>query len=153
MEKFQVGPPTDARAELLHLLVHNGFAFREQDGRFQLVFSDSGCKWQTECVCREQTVLFYSSFPFVIRDGPAFDQQCREINRQAVFGALLRVGDRAVYRTAAALPDAFSAYEQLGRMLEYNAGMMVRFWNTVAACAQPQPLSHMDMRDSTSCVL
>lgn len=135
MERFQLDPPVDAAQELRHLLSHSGFNFREEDGRFWLVFSERGCKWQTECVCRETAVLFYSSFPFVIKEEGLFDRLCQSVDRQVVFGSLFRVGERAVFRTAADLPDAFSAYEQLARMLEYNAGVVVRFWDEVAACA------------------
>ena len=135
MGKFQVGAPVDPVQELRHLLAHNGFAFREEDGRFWLVFSERGCKWQTECVCREQAVIFYSSYPFPIRDSGAFARLCERVNGQVVFGGLFLSGERAVFRTAADLPDAFSAYEQLARMLEYNAGVIVRFWDEAAACA------------------
>lgn len=135
MERFQLDPPVDAAQELRRLLSHSGFNFREEDGRFWLVFSERGCKWQTECVCRETAVLFYSSFPFVIKKEGLFNQLCQSVDSQVVFGSLFRVEERAVFRTAADLPDAFSAYEQLARMLEYNAGVVVRFWDEVAACA------------------
>lgn len=136
MEEFQIGAPVDTVQELRHLLIHNGFAFKEENGRFLLVFSERGCKWQTECVCREQAVIFYSIYPFPIRDEEKFSRLCDEINGQVVFGGLFRNGERAVFRTAADLPDAFSAYEQLARMLEYNAGVVVRFWDDAAACAE-----------------
>ena len=135
MDKLQIGESVDATAELEELLLYNGFSFRREGETFHLVFADRGCKWETMCVCREQLVLFYGRYPFPIVDRERAQTVCGEINRQVVQGSMFLHEDRAVFRTGADLFDAYSAYEHMGRALEYNAGVMVRFWSQMAACA------------------
>ena len=135
MDKLQIGDPVDAAAELEDLLRYNGFSYRREGDRFYLVFADRGCKWETLCVCRGQTVVFYSRYPFRTAAADAARQACEEINRQVILGSLFLSEGYAVFRTGADLFDAYSAYEHIGRALEYNAGVMVRFWTRMAACA------------------
>lgn len=125
----------DAAVELEELLCYNGFAFRREGGRFHLVFSDRGCKWETMCVCRERLVLIYGRFPLPVADPARARALCEEVNRQVVLGSMLLSEGRLVFRTGADLMDGYTAYEHIGRALEYNAGVMVRFWPQMAACA------------------
>ena len=138
MQKFQIGDQADAAGELEALLNYNGFAFQRQDGKFRMVFADRGFKWETVCVCLEQTVLIYGYYPFPISDGERARSLCGEVNRQALFGSMLLLDNRLAFRTGADLFDAYSAYEHIGRALEYNAGIMVRFWNQAASCTAPK---------------
>ena len=135
MEKFLIGDKADPAAELVHLLEYNGFAYRRDGDRFRVVFTDRGCKWETVCICREQSVLFYGLYPFPLRDAAKARELCGLVNSQVLFGALFPSGERLVFRTCADLFDLYSAYESLGRALEYNASVMVRFWRQMSACA------------------
>jgi len=135
MDKLQIGEPVDAAAELEDLLRYNGFSFRREGERFFLVFTDRGCKWETVCVCRGQMVLFYGRYPFPVADPEGARLACEEINRQVVMGSMFLSEGRLVFRTGADLFDIYSAYEHMGRALEYNAGVMVRFWTQMASCA------------------
>ena len=135
MDKLQIGEPVDAAVELEELLHYNGFSFRREGNRFYLVFSDRGCKWETLCICRNQMVLFYGRYPFPVMESESIRTVCEEINRQVVMGSMFVADGRVIFRTGADLFDAYSAYEHMGRALEYNAGVMVQFWKQVAACA------------------
>ena len=99
------------------------------------MFSDRGCKWETLCICKEQMVLVYGRYPFPVMESEGIRAVCEEINRQVVMGSMFVNEDRVVFRTGADLFDAYSAYEYIGRALEYNAAVMVRFWSRVAPCA------------------
>lgn len=134
MQKFQIGDQADAAQELEDLLNYNGFAFQREGSKFRMVFADRGFKWETVCVCLEQTVLIYGYYPFPAADREKARCLCEEVNRQALFGSMLLLGKRLAFRTGADLFDAYSAYEHIGRALEYNAGIMVRFWNRAASC-------------------
>lgn len=134
MQKFQIGDQADAAQELEDLLHYNGFAFRRQDGKFRMVFADRGFKWEAVCVCLEQTVLIYGYYPFPVADRERARSLCEEVNRQVLFGSMLLLEKHLAFRTGADLFDAYSAYEHIGRALEYNAGVMVRFWNQAASC-------------------
>lgn len=122
--------------------------------RFLTILTDRGCKWETVFVCRESTVLIYGRYPFLIAAGKRALETCEEINRQVIFGSMILLDEagvknrkdetgehtaggkqRMAFRTAADLFDAYSAYEQIGRALEYNAGVMVRFWMQAFSCA------------------
>lgn len=139
MAKFQIGGQADAAEELESLLRYNGFDFQRQGGRFRLVFADRGCKWETVCACVGQTALFYGYYPFIITNQTRASALCEEVNRQVLFGSMLTVKNRAAFRTGADLFDAYSAYEHIGRALEYNAAVVVRFWKELAACAAAKP--------------
>lgn len=148
MEKFLIGEPADAAEELENLLRANGFDFRREGGRFRLIFSDSGRKWETVCTCLERAVLFYGYYPFLIADGARAAALCQEINRQVLFGSMLLLGEQAAFRTGADLFDAYSAYEHIGRALEYNAAVVVRFWSRLAGCADVKTGDPDSMSDS-----
>lgn len=135
MGKFQIAPLADAAAELEDLLRYNGFAYRREGDWFYLVFSERGFKWETLCRCQDQVVLIYGRYPFPVLNEERLRKTCEEINRQVIFGSMFLSEGQAVFRTAADLFDPYSAYEHIGRALEYNAGVMVRFWTEVAAVA------------------
>lgn len=138
MQKFQIGDQADAALELEALLNYNGFAFQRQGSRFRMVFADRGFKWETVCVCQEQTVMIYGYYPFSVTNREMARDLCEQVNRQAIFGSMLLLEKHLAFRTGADLFDAYSAYEHIGRALEYNAGIMVRFWNQAASCAAPK---------------
>ena len=88
------------------------------------------------------TVVIYGRYPFSVRDTDAALRLCADVGRQAVMGAMFPDGETLVFRTGAVLFDSYSAYEQLGRALEYNAGIIVRFWAAAALCAEPAHTDH-----------
>lgn len=135
MGKFQMGDPVEGALELEELLEYNGFSYRREGDRFYLVFSDRGCKWETLCLCQGTAVLIYGRYPFPAPESDELRGVCEKVNRQVVFGSMFPAEGRVVFRTAADLFDPYSAYEHLARALEYNAGVMVAFWEEVAAAA------------------
>ena len=135
MGKFQIGDRADAVEEMESLLRYNGFDFQKDGERFRLVFSDRGCKWETICACLDHAVLIYGYYPFLIADRKRAAALCESVNRQVLFGSMLALEERVAFRTGADLFDAYSAYEHIGRALEYNAAVVVRFWNELASCA------------------
>lgn len=146
MDKLQIGEPVDAAEELEYLLRYNAFSFRRDGTRFYLVFSDKGCKWETLCVCQKQMVLIYGRYPFPVSESERVRTVCEAINRQIVMGSMFIHEGRVVFRTGADLFDAYSAYEHIGRALEYNAGVMVQFWRQMAACAA-ENLGNLSTKD------
>lgn len=122
-------------AVLEDLLRYNGFHYRGEDGQFHLVFTDRGCKWETTFLCLEGAVLIYGRYPFPAADTVQAQGLCQEINRQVLYGSMFLAEGHLVFRTCADLYDPYSAYEQLGRALEYNAGVMIRFWRAACGCA------------------
>ena len=86
----------------------------------------------------EQAVLIYGYYPFSVTNRELARDLCEQVNRQAIFGSMLLLEKHLAFRTGADLFDAYSAYEHIGRALEYNAGIMVRFWNQAASCAAPK---------------
>ena len=134
MDKFQIGDRVNAADELEYLLCHNGFTFQRKEDRFRLVFSEMGRKWETICICREQFVMIYGRYPFPVTPSLQAMECCVNVNSQVIMGSMFLSEGHAVFRTGADLFDAYSAYEHIGRALEYNAGVMTRFWNKMAAC-------------------
>ena len=137
-DKFIIGEQADPRLELKRLLDYNEFIYTEQEDGFRLIFSDMGLKWETEFVCTEEEVLIFSVYPFSVRNQADAEEFCAMVNRQVVFGAMLwdSASGRLVFRTGADLFDAYSAYEQIGRQLEYNANVITYFWSQAADAAQ-----------------
>lgn len=127
-DKFTIGEAPDPVSEVRNLLLYNDFLYEEEEGRFILWFMDRGMKWKTEISVLGQCVLIYGIYPFAVFEGEEREAFLREVNEQAVFGAMIAADDRLLFRTAADLFDAYSAYEQIGRSLEYNAGIITAFW-------------------------
>ena len=135
MAKFQIGDQADPAEELEFLLRYNAFDYQREGQRFRLVFSERGRKWETICACMEQAVLIYGYYPFRVADRARATALCEEINRQVLFGSMMTWKERVVFRTGADLFDAYSAYEHIGRALEYNASVVMRLWEGLAGCA------------------
>lgn len=135
MDEVRMDEVLDGAAEVEGLLRYNGFSFRREGERFRLVFSEGGRKWETMFVCRDRLVLIYGRYPFPAGSRERAESCCHEINRQVVMGSMFLLEGHVVFRTGVDLFDAYSAYEHIGRALEYNAGVMTRFWSQIAACA------------------
>ena len=141
-DKFQIGEKADSVFEVLRLLDYNDFVYHRDGDTFVLCFEDKGMKWETDMICRDDGVLIYGVYPFSVRDREKARTLCGTVNGQALYGAMIIVegdelsptGCRLVFRTGADLFDAYSAYEMIGRSLEYNAGVITRFWEEAQKC-------------------
>ena len=129
MDKFRLDGPADAKAELEQLLELNGIAAAPEGRNYRFLLSSRGLKWETLCCPTEDgAVLIYGIYPFRAGDGKKAEAFCRRVNDEARYGAMLYRDGMLIYRIGADLFDTFSAYETLGRVLEYSAGIMTRFW-------------------------
>lgn len=135
MDKFTIGEAADAAEELEALLEYNGFPYTRNGGAFRLVFAQSGVKWEMSCICEGSRVLLYGRYPFPVQENEQTLHLCSEINRQVVQGGMFAAQGALIFRTGAELFDAYSAYEQLARAMEYNSAVIRKFWNEAAACA------------------
>lgn len=135
MERLSFGELPDAAAELEDLLQYNGFFYHRNENRFSLLFEDSGRKWETVCICRGSLLLIYGRFPFSVRNYGQVRAFCEDVNRQVVSGSMFLLEERVVFRTSADLFDAYTAHEQIGRAMEYNANVITRFWTQIVSCS------------------
>jgi len=137
MDKFRLDGPADAETELEQLLELNGItAVREERG-YRFILSSKGVKWETVCSPTEDgAVMIYGIYPFEATDTHTAEQFCGRVNRTARYGAMLQDQNRLVFRIGADLFDVYSAYETLGRALEYSAGIMTRFWVQASAASK-----------------
>ena len=135
MMKFNIDTTVDAAAELEAFLNYNGIEYRVSEGRYKLIFSSRGFKWETDCVCRERAVLIYGIYPFPAGDRAYALSLCSKINSRVLYGGMFIQDDTVVFRTGADLFDSYSAYESIGRAIDYNARVMTEFWHKMAVCS------------------
>lgn len=135
-EKFLLDEVIDPARELVDLLEYNGIRYSREKYGLRCAFSDAACKWETIFQCTQRTVLIYGIYPFPVSNREGTVEKVNRINRELTRGAMFLVDERVVMRTSADLFDEFSAYEAIGRALEYNAGAVVSFWQAMAAAAQ-----------------
>ncbi|MDO4962111.1 MAG: hypothetical protein Q4E57_09760 [Eubacteriales bacterium] len=151
VDKFTIEEQPDAAKEVLRLLEYNDIAYTEEGGTYYMTFSDGMHKWETRIHVEGQRVLICSAYPYLISTLPnasavpeaasalpeneaqaaaaVLMDRINEINAELAEGALFIHGDRIIVRTGADLFDAFSAYEQLARALEYNAEVLAGYWS------------------------
>ena len=140
MDKLRLDGPADAKAELEQVMEFNGIAFKREERDYRFLLSSKGLKWETLCRPTEDgTVLIYGIYPFRVSDKKKAEAFCQRVNVAARYGAMLYRDETLIFRIGADLFDVFSAYETIGRALEYNAGIMVRFWAQAASAAQGVP--------------
>ena len=140
MDKLRLDGPADAKAELEQMLEFNGINARQEDRNYRFLLSSKGLKWETLCCPTEDgAVLIYGIYPFRVCDGRKASAFCQRVNASARYGAMLYRNETLLFRIGADLFDVFSAYETLGRALEYSAGIMVRFWTQAASAAEKFP--------------
>lgn len=132
-EKFTIGEQADPVQEVRRLLTYNDFRYKEQNGTFSFRFRDRGYEWETLILCREKEVLIYGAYPFPVPEGEEVSRFLQKVNEQVLFGAMILSGKKLLFRTGADLFDSYSAYEHIGRSLEYNAGVIVNYWEQAAA--------------------
>lgn len=131
--RFQDNP--DGAAELEALLDDSGVPYKRSGGRFELLFTKQGRTWRTVCDCEGSRVLIYGIHPQPAADPTAALTVCSDVNRQMVQGACFLTQERIVCRTGAALPEPLTARETLAGALEYNAAVLLHFWEALAAGA------------------
>jgi len=139
MDKFRLDGPADAETELEQLLELNGITAVCEDHNFRFLLSSCGVKWETVCSpTKDGAVMIYGIYPFPASDNERTRSFCSRVNQAARYGAMFVEQNRLVFRIGADLFDVFSAYETLGRALEYSAGIMTRFWVQAAAASKEQ---------------
>ncbi len=123
----------DGGTELAALLERSGAAYRREGERFRFLFAARGRRWQTVCDCQPGLVLAYGIHPAPVGDPqPALELCCR-LNRVVVQGGFFLQEERFVFRTGAFLREYWQAQEEIARALEYNAAVLSRFWEELAA--------------------
>lgn len=128
--------PPDGGTELAALLERSGVDFVREEDRFRLRFSSGGCTWQTVCRCRGDLVLVYGVHPAPVTDPARALALCGRLNARLVEGSLFLQEERFVFRTSAHLTEAFEAQARIAHALEYNAAVLSRWWERMAAEAQ-----------------
>jgi len=137
MDDLRLDGPADAEAELAQLLELNGIEAVQEGKSFRFLLSSHGVKWETVCSpTQDGAVIVYGIYPFPVENTPAAQNFCNRVNQSARYGAMLLDQGRLVFRIGADLFDVYSAYETLGRALEYSAGIMVRFWVQASAASK-----------------
>ena len=140
MDKLRLDGPADAKAELEQVMEFNGIAAIREGNNFRFLLSSKGVKWETLCCPTEDgAALIYGIYPFRVTDGKKAEAFCRRVNEAARYGAMLYRDEMLAFRIGADLFDVYSAYETLGRALEYSAGIMTRFWVQASAAAEGNP--------------
>jgi hypothetical protein len=84
----------------------------------------------------DSAVLVFSLYPFYVKPSEMVRKFCNYVNTQVRYGSMFYENGRLVFRTGADLFDIYSAYETIARALEYNAGVIARFWVRASACAE-----------------
>ena len=128
--------PPDGGTELAALLERSGVDFVREDGQFRFRFSSGGCTWQTVCRCQGDLVLVYGVHPAQVTDAARALALCGRLNARLAEGSLFLQEERFVFRTSAHLTEAFEAQSRIARALEYNAAVLSRWWERMAAEAQ-----------------
>ena len=134
MDKLRLDGPADAKAELEQVLEFNGITAVQEGRNYRFLLASKGLKWETLCCPTEDgAVLIYGLYPFRVRDTARAAAFCRRVNAAARYGAMLYRDETLLFRIGADLFDVYSAYETIGRALEYSAGIMARFWVQASA--------------------
>lgn len=128
--------PPDGGTELAALLERSGVDFVREDGQFRFRFSSGGCTWQTVCRCQGDLVLVYGVHPAPVTDPARALALCGWLNARLAEGSLFFQEEHLVFRTSARLTEALEAQSRIARALEYNAAVLSRWWERMAAEAQ-----------------
>ena len=137
MDELRLNGPADAKAELAQMLELNGIAAVQEGDNYRFLLGSKGVKWETVCCPTEDgAVVIYGIYPFRACDGGKAEAFCRRVNEAARYGAMRYRDETLTFRIGADLFDVYSAYETLGRALEYSAGIMTRFWVQASAVSE-----------------
>lgn len=128
--------PPDGGTELAALLERSGVDFVREDGQFRFRFSSGGCTWQTVCRCQGDLVLVYGVHPAPVTDPARALALCGWLNARLAEGSIFLQEEHLVFRTSARLTEALEAQSRIARALEYNAAVLSRWWERMAAEAQ-----------------
>lgn len=133
--------PPDGGAELESLLTRSGVDFAREGDQFRFRFASGGCTWQTVCRCQGDLVLVYGIHPAPVEDAGRALALCGQLNGRLVQGSLFLQEGRFVFRTSVRLTEAFEAQERIADALEYNAAVISRWWERLAAGAQASQIT------------
>ena len=128
--------PPDGGTELAALLERSGVDFVREDGQFRFRFSSGGCTWQTVCRCQGDLVLVYGVHPAPVTDPARALALCGRLDARLAEGSIFLQEERFVFRSSARLTEALEAQSRIARALEYNAAVLSRWWERMAAEAQ-----------------
>jgi len=129
VSKLKLDGPADAEKELLQLLEFNDIKAQKEGKNLRFILSSKGVKWETLCCPTDDgAVLIYGIYPFKVTDKEKALDFCQCVNKEARYGSMIYDDCRLAFRIGSDLFDIYSAYETLGRALEYSAGIMTRFW-------------------------
>lgn len=131
--------PPEGGEELAALLERSGVEFVREGELFRFCFTSGGCTWQTVCRCMGNRVLVYGIHPAAVTAPSRALALCGEINSRVVEGSLFLQEERFVFRTGARLTERFEAQARIAAALEYNAAVLSRWWERLAAAAQGLP--------------
>ena len=127
---------SDADKELKYLFEYNSYTYMGENGHYSLQFRDRGHVWTTEFEVINDRVMIWGIYPFRCMDQNYGNEFCNSVNLQSVMGAFVLYKAHLTYRTSADLFDAFSSTESLARAIEYNASVMVHFWNRASEASK-----------------
>lgn len=131
--------PPEGEAELTALLERSGVDYVRREDQFHFRFSSGGCVWQTVCRCQGSRVLIYGIHPAPVKNDAEALALCSRLNSELVQGSLFLHQGHFVFRTSARLTEAFEAQSRIADALEYNAAVLSRWWERLAAEAQGLP--------------
>ena len=131
MDRFLLDGDLSSESELEAFLEYNGVSFVREPGGFRFLLTEGGCGWETVCRFTRRSVIIYGLYPFELTDGilPTLNA----INAKLIRGCMLLNEGGVSVRTSADLYDAYGSYEAIARALEYNAGVIVKYWSEISA--------------------
>ncbi|MDR0491503.1 MAG: hypothetical protein LBH28_09710 [Oscillospiraceae bacterium] len=131
MDRFLIDKQVSPKDELTFLLDRNGVEYSVDADGVRFILEDNVCKWETVCRYTRSAVLIYGLYPFETGDDEATLRLLNSINGDLASGSMFLSKGRVVMRTSADLYDSYGAYEAIARAIEYNAGAIVKFWQTI----------------------
>jgi len=118
---------------LRSMLELEGVGWAEESGFLRFRAEHGGMLWETACRAMDGVLLFYARFPFVCAEPDRARRCCEEINRRLIRGALFLGADGSpVYRCTAEMDDVYGAESRIEEALNYSAGVMARYWGSLA---------------------
>jgi len=131
MERFLIDSNISPKEELIALLDYNGFDYSAESPDIRFILEDGFYKWETVCCFTRTSVLIYGMYPFETDDCKSTLESINKVNNLLTRGSMILSEKRVIMRTSADLYDAYGAYETIARAIEYNAGAIVKFWQSL----------------------
>ncbi len=123
----------DAIRLIKNLLDSEGCEWAEERGWLRFRVKHDAMLWETACMVRDRSAVFYGRFPFGCSDLTRARRICNEINGQILRGALFIEEDgHPVYRCRADVDDVYNAEDRIMAAIRYNAQVMSGFWGRLS---------------------